>query len=108
MVDFAAGAREYLAKLQDVLARLDVEEIAAVAKIFRDAYDRGNTIFLMGNGGKDGYGGPEEFPRHRVELPAGFPSQGREGLLGGEPRAIGPVPGHRRARHRQHPRPVGQ
>lgn len=51
MPDFAAGAREYLSKLQDVLARLDLDEIAAVAEVFRDAYDRQATIFLMGNGG---------------------------------------------------------
>jgi iron(II)-dependent oxidoreductase len=26
--------------------------------------------FLMGNGGKEGFGGPEEFPQHSVSLPA--------------------------------------
>ena len=51
MDNFAAGTREYLSKLQDVLAKVDVEEIAAVAKVFREAYDRQRTIFLMGNGG---------------------------------------------------------
>ncbi len=51
MDDFADGARRYLKKLQEVLANVDVGEIAAVAEIFRDAYDRRATIFLMGNGG---------------------------------------------------------
>lgn len=51
MDNFAAGAREYLSKLQDVLAKVDLDEIAAVAEVFRQAYDQQQTIFLMGNGG---------------------------------------------------------
>ncbi len=51
MDNYAAGARDYLTKLQAVLAGIDVEEIAAVAAVFRAAYDQGRTIFLMGNGG---------------------------------------------------------
>ncbi|MBN1394719.1 MAG: SIS domain-containing protein [Pirellulales bacterium] len=51
MADFAAGASEYIAKLQDVLSKIDAAEIAAVAEVFRDAYDREAAIFLLGNGG---------------------------------------------------------
>jgi D-sedoheptulose 7-phosphate isomerase len=47
----AAAIRQYLAKLQDVLAKTNVDEIAAVAKVLRDAYERGKMIFTMGNGG---------------------------------------------------------
>ncbi len=51
MDKYAAGAREYLNKLQGVLAELDLGEIAAVAQVLRDAYDNQRTVFLMGNGG---------------------------------------------------------
>ena len=51
MDKYAAGATEYIEKLQKVLACVDVGEIAAIARVFRDAYDNRRTIFLMGNGG---------------------------------------------------------
>lgn len=51
MDKYAAGATEYIEKLQKVLAGVDIGEIAAIARVFRDAYDNRRTIFLMGNGG---------------------------------------------------------
>ncbi len=51
MNDFAAGVREYLDALQDVLHKLDVGEIATVAEVFHAAYKDRKTIFVMGNGG---------------------------------------------------------
>ncbi len=51
MDKYTNAVREYLQAVQDVLAALDVDEIDAVARIFKKAYDEGRTIFVMGNGG---------------------------------------------------------
>lgn len=48
---YATGARRYLARLQDVLANVDIDEIAAIAEVLRTAYEEQRTIFTMGNGG---------------------------------------------------------
>ncbi|MEN6457770.1 MAG: SIS domain-containing protein [Thermoguttaceae bacterium] len=48
---YIAGIRDYLAKLQDTIAKIDPAEIAAVAAVLRKAYDAQKTIFVMGNGG---------------------------------------------------------
>jgi len=49
--DYTIGIRQYLAKLQDVLTKVDVDEIAEVAKVLHNAYQQGKTILTMGNGG---------------------------------------------------------
>ena len=51
MSHYAAPIRDYLRRLSDVIARLDVDEVDRLAHLLRDAYDRGRTIFVMGNGG---------------------------------------------------------
>jgi D-sedoheptulose 7-phosphate isomerase len=51
MQNYVAGIKDYLEKLRDVLARVNVDEIAAVAKIFHEAYEQDRTILVMGNGG---------------------------------------------------------
>jgi len=48
---YTAGIRGYLARLQDVLTKVDVGEIAAIAAVLRAAYEQEKTIFTMGNGG---------------------------------------------------------
>ncbi len=51
MKDHLTGIRRYLTRLCDVLANVDVDEIAAVADILRAAYLEQRTILVMGNGG---------------------------------------------------------
>jgi D-sedoheptulose 7-phosphate isomerase len=51
MENYADAAGEYLRSVEKLIAALDANEIAAVARIFKKAYDEGRTIFLMGNGG---------------------------------------------------------
>jgi len=48
---YQAATRAYLERLQTVLGTIDLEQIEALAQLFRAAYDRGQTIFLLGNGG---------------------------------------------------------
>lgn len=48
---YAAGVRSYLTDLQDVLTKVDVNEIAAIADVLHTAYEQGKTILTMGNGG---------------------------------------------------------
>ncbi len=51
MKDYLPPIRGYLAKLQDTIAKVDPGEIAAVAGVFKRAYDEERTILVMGNGG---------------------------------------------------------
>lgn len=44
-------AREYLGSIAEVLEQLDPEHIAHAADILFDAYTRGATVFIAGNGG---------------------------------------------------------
>ena len=48
---YAAGIRRYFAQLQDVLTKVDVHEIAAIAEVLHTAYQQQKTILVMGNGG---------------------------------------------------------
>jgi D-sedoheptulose 7-phosphate isomerase len=48
---YVAGIRRYLAQLQDVLTKVDVNEIAAIAEVLHKAYVEQKTILVMGNGG---------------------------------------------------------
>jgi len=51
MEKYTAQIRDYLAKLQDVLSRVEVGEIAALAAVLHTAYEQQRNIFVMGNGG---------------------------------------------------------
>jgi len=44
-------AREYLSGLRVVLDEINTEDVARVVEILLDAYRRGRTIFIIGNGG---------------------------------------------------------
>lgn len=48
---YTTGIRRYLTDLQDVLTKVDVNEIAAIADVLHMAYEQGKTILTMGNGG---------------------------------------------------------
>jgi D-sedoheptulose 7-phosphate isomerase/D-glycero-D-manno-heptose 1,7-bisphosphate phosphatase len=46
--DYAAG---YFAALREAMARIDLGQIAAAAKLLGQIYDRGGRVFAIGNGG---------------------------------------------------------
>jgi D-sedoheptulose 7-phosphate isomerase len=48
---YIPAIHQYMARLQDVLTKVDVGEIAAIAEVLRSAYEQKNTILVMGNGG---------------------------------------------------------
>jgi len=48
---YTAGIRRYLTQLQDVLTKVDVGEIAAIADVLHTAYQRQKAVLVMGNGG---------------------------------------------------------
>lgn len=48
---YTAGIRSYLTRLQDVLTKVNVDEIAAIAQVLHDAYEKQKMILVMGNGG---------------------------------------------------------
>lgn len=48
---YAVGIRRYLTELQDVLTRVDVNEIVAIADVLNTAYEQGKTVLVLGNGG---------------------------------------------------------
>jgi D-sedoheptulose 7-phosphate isomerase len=48
---YTGGIRRYLSDLRDVLAKVDVGEIAVIADVLQTAYDQEKTILTMGNGG---------------------------------------------------------
>jgi D-sedoheptulose 7-phosphate isomerase len=48
---YTTGIRNYLSQLQDVLTKVDVDEIAAIAEVLHTAYEQRKTIMVMGNGG---------------------------------------------------------
>jgi D-sedoheptulose 7-phosphate isomerase len=51
MKDYIPEIRDYFNKLQDVLTKVDLGEIAAIAQVLRTAYEHEKTILVMGNGG---------------------------------------------------------
>jgi D-sedoheptulose 7-phosphate isomerase len=51
MQTYTNAIGNYLQSLQDVIAKINIDEIDALARIFKKAYDEQRTIFLMGNGG---------------------------------------------------------
>ncbi len=48
---YTTGIRQYLSQLQDVLTKVDVGEIAAIAEVIHTAYEQQKTVLVMGNGG---------------------------------------------------------
>ncbi len=48
---YAVSARQYLARAQRELARLDVREIESLADAIEESYRRGRFVFIIGNGG---------------------------------------------------------
>jgi D-sedoheptulose 7-phosphate isomerase len=48
---YTSGIRNYLTRLQDVLTKVDVGEIAAIAEVIHKAYEQDKTVLVMGNGG---------------------------------------------------------
>mgnify|MGYP000935015081 CR=1 FL=1 len=51
MKDYTADIRDYLARLQDMLNKISIDQIDAIAKLLQKAYDEDRTIIVMGNGG---------------------------------------------------------
>jgi D-sedoheptulose 7-phosphate isomerase len=51
MKDYIPEIRDYFTKLQDVLTKVDLGEIATIAQVLRAAYEQEQTVFVMGNGG---------------------------------------------------------
>lgn len=46
-----SGIRAYVGRLQAILAALDIAAVERVAMLIIEAYERGNTVFVCGNGG---------------------------------------------------------
>jgi D-sedoheptulose 7-phosphate isomerase len=44
-------AQDYVSRLRDLLAGLDIEAVAAATGVLLDAYENGRTVFICGNGG---------------------------------------------------------
>ncbi len=51
MSEYTAAIAHYLQNVQRVIAGLEIAEIDTICRIFKKAYDQGQTIFVMGNGG---------------------------------------------------------
>jgi D-sedoheptulose 7-phosphate isomerase len=48
---YLPAIHEYMARLHDVLTKVDAGEIAAIAELMHAAYEQRKTILVMGNGG---------------------------------------------------------
>jgi D-sedoheptulose 7-phosphate isomerase len=44
-------AQDYVARVRDLLAGLDLAAVSAAAAVLLDAYENGRTVFVCGNGG---------------------------------------------------------
>ena len=51
MIDFTSEIKKYLQLLENNLSALNILQINQIADVIKSAYDNGNTIFTMGNGG---------------------------------------------------------
>src|SRR5438874_1864061 len=49
--DDAAFVRQYIEQVRDLLANIDVGRVDEVVRMFRDARERGSTVYIIGNGG---------------------------------------------------------
>jgi D-sedoheptulose 7-phosphate isomerase len=44
-------AQDYVSRLRELLAELDLDAVAAATAVLLDAYENGHTVFICGNGG---------------------------------------------------------
>jgi len=44
-------AQDYVSRLRELLAELDLDAVAAATAVLLDAYENGRTVFICGNGG---------------------------------------------------------
>lgn len=51
MADFTLDIKKYLKLLEKNISALDIRDVNQAANVILSAYDNGNTIFTMGNGG---------------------------------------------------------
>ena len=51
MLDCTSDIKKYLQLLEKNLSALNIQQINQIVSIIKSAYDNGNTIFTMGNGG---------------------------------------------------------
>ena len=51
MIDFTSDIKKYLQVLEKNLSALNIGQINQIVNVIKSAYDNGNTIFTMGNGG---------------------------------------------------------
>ena len=51
MINIENFANHYLVELKEVLDRFDFDQFEKIIRLLLDAYDNGNNIFVMGNGG---------------------------------------------------------
>jgi len=51
MINIENFAKHYLVELKEVLDHFDFERFEKIIQLMLDAYDNGNNIFVMGNGG---------------------------------------------------------
>jgi D-sedoheptulose 7-phosphate isomerase len=51
MIDYTSDIKKYLQLLEKKLSALNIPQINQAVNIIKAAYDNGNTVFTMGNGG---------------------------------------------------------
>jgi D-sedoheptulose 7-phosphate isomerase len=51
MIDCTSEIKKYLQLLEKKLSALNIQQINQIVTVIKSAYDNGNTIFTMGNGG---------------------------------------------------------
>jgi D-sedoheptulose 7-phosphate isomerase len=51
MFDYTSDIKKYLHLLEKKLSAINVQQINQIVNLIQSAYDNGNTIFTMGNGG---------------------------------------------------------
>jgi D-sedoheptulose 7-phosphate isomerase len=51
MIDYTSNIKKYLQLLEKKLVALNIEQINQIVNVLKSAYDNGNNIFTMGNGG---------------------------------------------------------
>ena len=51
MIDFTSDIKKYLQLLEKKLSVLNIQQINQIVNVIKSAYDNGNTMFTMGNGG---------------------------------------------------------
>ena len=51
ILDIRTFTNQYISDLTSLLERFDTDQFEKIVELILDAYDRGNNIFIMGNGG---------------------------------------------------------